>query len=142
MVIKIKTLFLGLVLLAGMFTILAPQSVSAGTGDPEASTGGGGSEESGACGVETTILQCNGGDSNENPIIRTFMEIFDFFAVGIGILVVIGIIIGGIKYVTANGNTSQAEQGITTIVNAVIGLLLFIFMFALVNWLVPGGLFT
>lgn len=106
----------------------------------QAGTGDGGSEASGSCGVGTTILKCDG--AGENPITRVFVEIFEFIAVGVGIITVAGIIFGGIKYATANGNTSQAEQGITTIVNAVIGLLLFIFMYALLNWLVPGGLFT
>jgi hypothetical protein len=108
--------------------------------EPTAAEGDGGNATGQACGVETVILGCSG--AGDNPIIRVFMEVFNFFAVGIGILTVAGIILGGIKYATANGNTSQAEQGITTIVNAVIGLLLFIFMFALLNWLVPGGLFS
>jgi len=111
------------------------------SGNPAQSTGGGGtSGKDGACGVDTVILQCSG--AGENPIIRAFVEIFNFLAVGVGILTVLGIILGGIKYITANGNSSQAEQGITIIVNAVIGLLLFIFMFSLINWLVPGGLFS
>ncbi len=101
---------------------------------------GNGNANGGTCGVDTVILGCSG--SGPNPIIRTFMEIFEFFAVGVGILVVGGIIFGGIRYATANGNTSQAEQGVSIIVNAIIGLLLFIFMFVLVNWLVPGGIFA
>lgn len=57
----------------------------------------------------------------------------------VGIAVVGGITWGGILYTTSNGNASKAQQGITTIVNSVIGLLLFIFLFALANFLVPGG---
>lgn len=114
-------------------------SVPAVAEAPQADGTDGGNTFGQACGVETVILGCSG--AGDNPIIRVFMEVFNFFAVGIGILTVAGIILGGIKYATANGNTSQAEQGITTIVNSVIGLLLFIFMFALLNWLVPGGLF-
>lgn len=109
-------------------------------GAPQTDASSGGNDNNKSCGVNTVILGCSGAGSE--PITRVFMEIFNFFAVGIGILVVAGIIMGGIRYATANGNTGQAEQGITIIVNAIIGLLLFIFMFALVNWLVPGGLFS
>lgn len=57
----------------------------------------------------------------------------------VGIAVVGGITWGGMLYASSNGNASKAQQGITVIVNAVIGLLLFIFMFAIANFLVPGG---
>ena len=58
----------------------------------------------------------------------------------VGIAVVCGIVWGGMLYSTSNGNASKAQQGISFIINAVIGLLLFIFMFALANFLVPGGI--
>lgn len=103
------------------------------------STGGNTNEDGQSCGVDTTILGCSGAGSN--PIISAFVEIFEFIAAGVGILTIGGIIFGGIRYATANGNTSQAEQGVSIITNAVIGLLLFIFMYALLNFLVPGGLF-
>lgn len=65
--------------------------------------------------------------------------IFRLLAGIVGIAVVGGIAWGGMLYASSNGNASKAQQGITTIVNAVIGLLLFIFMFAITNFLVPGG---
>ena len=93
-----------------------------------------------SCGVPTTLIKCSG--SGDNEIVKAFVEIFNFASIGVGILVVAGIIFGGLRYATANGNSSQASQGMTYIVNSIIGLLVFIFMFAIVNWLVPGGLFS
>lgn len=81
----------------------------------------------------------NGGVTN--PIIIGLLEIFNFLAIGVGLVVTGGIIYGGILYATANGNASKGQQGITIITNSVIGLLLFIFMYAILNYLVPGGLF-
>lgn len=109
------------------------------TSGPQADYDEHGNKDGEACGVGTVILGCSGGGGN--PIYAAFMEVFNFFAIGIGILVVAGIIMGGIRYATAGGNTGQAQQGISIITNAVIGLLLFLFMYALINWLVPGGLF-
>lgn len=107
---------------------------------PEASEEEHGNVDGGGCGVETTVLGCSG--AGGDPITRVFVEIFNFIAAGVGILAIAGIIMGGIQYATASGDSSKASQGVNVIVNAVIGLLLFIFMFALINWLVPGGLFS
>ncbi len=63
----------------------------------------------------------------------------NFLAIGVGIAVVGGIVWGAIRYTTANGNAAQAQQGVSVIINAIIGLVLFIFMFAIINFLVPGG---
>ena len=79
--------------------------------------------------------------SATNPIMVGLLEIFNFLAVGVGVAVTGGIIYGAIRYITSNGNASQSQQGVTVIVNSVIGLLLFIFMYAILNYLVPGGLF-
>jgi len=67
--------------------------------------------------------------------------VFGVLASLVGIAVVAGISWGGMLYATSNGNSAKAQQGITTIVNAVIGLLIFIFLFAITNFLVPGGIF-
>lgn len=76
-----------------------------------------------------------------NPIIVALLDIFNFLAIGVGIVVTGGIVYGGILYSTANGNASQGQKAVTIIVNSIIGLLLFIFMYAILNFLVPGRLF-
>lgn len=94
----------------------------------------------GCADIKTSIIKCDntGGD----PIISILLQVINFLAVGVGIAVVGGIIWGGMLYASSNGDSSKTKQGISVIVNAVIGLLLFIFMYALINYLVPGGLFT
>jgi len=67
--------------------------------------------------------------------------IFGVLASLVGVAVVGGIAWGGMLYTTSNGNSAKAQQGITVIVNSVIGLLLFIFLFAITNFLIPGGVF-
>lgn len=90
--------------------------------------------------IKTSIdFGCSG---NGNGIEQLFLVAVNFLAIGVGVAVVGGIVLGALRYSSANGNASQAQQGITYILNAVVGLILFIFMYAIINFLVPGGLFT
>lgn len=88
----------------------------------------------------TSIIKCDvdGG----NPVMSIVIQVINFLAVGVGIAVVGGIAWGGIVYASSNGDPGKTKQAITIIVNAVVGLLLFIFMYAFINFLVPGGLFN
>lgn len=81
-----------------------------------------------------------GGSFLDNPIVVTLTAILGLLAGAVGLVVTGGIVYGGFLYMTARGNSSQTQQAITVIVNACIGLLLFIFMFALLNFIVPGGI--
>lgn len=80
--------------------------------------------------------------SHSNPIFSILIVAINFMAVGVGILVVGGIVWGSFLYVTSNGNSSKSQEAVTIIMNAVIGLFCFAFLYAAVNFLVPGGLFT
>ena len=77
---------------------------------------------------------------NKNVDIKCLaVEVLSFLSIGVGIAVVGGIAAGGVVYSTAEGNPGKAQKGITIIVNAVIGLVLYMLLFFIVNWLVPGG---
>lgn len=77
----------------------------------------------------------------ENQIICTILLIFNWLAIGVGTVVVIMVIVGAIQYMTASGSQDQAKKGIKTIRNAIVALLLYLVMWALLNFLVPGGMF-
>lgn len=79
-------------------------------------------------------------DIAENPIFFYLRNILVFLAGGVGLAVVGGIIFGAYMYITARGNVSQTQNGQNTIINSVIGLMLFIFMFAILQFLIPGGI--
>lgn len=127
------------IIIAVMITTLLPavsQAASCGTTPIYDSQG----KKIGEKPIATAIeYGCSG---TGDPISQLFLVVVNFMAVGVGIAVVGGIVFGGLRYATADGNASNAQQGITFIVNSVIGLLLFIFMYAIINFLVPGGLFT
>ena len=88
-------------------------------------------------GVKTSIdYSCYTGTDGASAIA---LSIVSFLAIGVGITVVGGIVWGAIRYTSANGNASQAQEGIKTIVGSIIGLLVFIFMYSILNFLLPGG---
>jgi len=78
---------------------------------------------------------------NLNPIVDIMFAIFRFLSAGVGLIVVGSIIIAGIQYSAARGNPQATQNAIKRISNALIGLLVYIFLFAIANFLVPGGMF-
>lgn len=55
---------------------------------------------------------------------------------GVGVIAVIAIIIGGIRYTTSNGDQGSITSAKNTIMYAVIGLIVAIIAFAIVRWVV------
>ncbi len=50
-----------------------------------------------------------------------------------GIVAVFFLIIGGYRYITAQGNAEQAEKGRSTVINAIIGIVIIIMSYVIVN---------
>ena len=81
-------------------------------------------------------------ESGCNTIVNTYIEpITNFLAAGVGIIVVIMVVVGGIQYSTSAGNPQAAQAAKGRIINALIALVVFAFMYALLQWLIPGGIF-
>ncbi len=57
----------------------------------------------------------------------------------VGILAVVMIIYSGIRYITAHGDKSQVESAKNTLIYSIVGLVVAIVAYAVVNWVV--GLF-
>lgn len=78
----------------------------------------------------------------EGAIISLFRAIVQFLSIGVGLAITGGIIYGGMLYASARDNSSQVEKSKTIITNSIIGLILYILLVAISNFLIPGGLFT
>ena len=63
----------------------------------------------------------------------------DFLAAGVGIVAVIMVVIGGIQYTTSQDDPQKVAAAKSRIINALFALLIFAFMWSLLQWLVPGG---
>jgi len=78
---------------------------------------------------------------NQNDLFKKYLNPFiAFLSIVVGIAVVIGIIVGGIQYITSGGDPQAAANGKRHLRNAVIAFLMYLFLYALLNFLIPGGL--
>ena len=78
---------------------------------------------------------------NNSQIVKDLQNIVDFLSAGVGIIVIGVIILGGIQYSMAGDNASAITAARQRILNGLIALLAFIFLFGFVQWLIPGGIF-
>lgn len=111
----------------------------AGQGTNNNNSGGQVKADGGDCGgAKTAILDC-GGKSGEEAIAEILRQFIFILSVGVGIVAVGGIVFGAVLYASARDNASQTQKAVEIIRNTVIGIILYVFMVSLVNWLVPGG---
>jgi hypothetical protein len=88
------------------------------------------------------IEKVKDGDKNAcaNGIYDLLNQAIAFLSAGIGIVVVIMIIVGGIQYSSAGGDPQKVAQAKSKITNALLALVAYIFLYAILDWLIPGGL--
>lgn len=124
------TLAMGLVstlAFAGATTVAAATDCSAG-GTPNAPVC---QAQKGVDGIGGTTKGNTAADFNN--LIKQIINILLFL---IGAIAVIMIIIGGIRYTTSGGDSSQAKGARDTILYAVIGLVIAIMAYAIVNFVI------
>lgn len=146
---KIKQTVVSMALLMGVGTFfIAPAALAAECG-----------------GVQTAIISCNengkitckdGSTPNNNrctdgsspsPVdsngVWGILKLaINIMTTGVGILAVGGIVYGSILYTSAGGSSEQTKKAIGIITNVVIGLIAYALMFAITNFLIPGGLLS
>lgn len=105
-----------------------------GTNPPSGNPGDCGKDPAGASGNCKTLEKCDLISIYLNPTIQLFSAL-------VGIVIVISIVIGGIQYASSAGDPQAAAAAKGRIRNAIIALLAFLFLYALLNFLIPGGLF-
>ena len=89
----------------------------------------------GKCNDPTTL-------TTDNCSIVAYLVLFTRVLSGlVGIIVIAMIVIGGIQYSTARNDPQAIAAARGRIINALIALLFYIFIFAILQWLVPGGVF-
>ncbi len=121
-----------------------------GTTDATDTTGTTGTnpETGGAAGTDATASDASGGDSStlcgatktdDAPdIIKNIINTILFV---LGMIAVIMIVIGGIRYTTSNGDASSVKGAKDTVLYAVVGLVVAIMAYAIVNFVLDrlGG---
>lgn len=81
-------------------------------------------------------------DKKIGPIEDLAYAIIRFLSVGVGLVMVASIIYAGIQYSSSEGSPEATVAAKKRIQNAIIGLVFYLFIFAFVQYLVPGGLFV
>lgn len=86
---------------------------------------------------------CEGEDLNSGNcrIVHWVVVFINVLSAMVGITVVIMVIIGGIQYSAAGDDPQKVQEAKKKISNALLALVAFIFMYAFLQWVVPGGLF-
>ncbi len=75
---------------------------------------------------------CQNKDEKEGDIVTTVINTLLFIT---GLLSVIMIIVGGLRYTTSRGNQNSITEAKNTILYAVVGLVVSLVAFAIVNWI-------
>lgn len=81
-------------------------------------------------------------DANKpgGPIFVYLAMIIKFLSGAIGLVIVLMIVVVGVQYITSAGDPGRVKEAKTRITNAITGLVLFVLMFAILNFLIPGGI--
>lgn len=88
---------------------------------------------------DASAKTCSGNDCS-GLIVHYINPLIKLLAGLVGILVVIGVIVGGIQISSAGGDPGKVIAGRKRITNAIIALIAYLFMFAFLQWLLPGGI--
>lgn len=79
-----------------------------------------------------------GGDEEKNTLGARFEDVVNVMLYVLGAIAVIMIVIGGIRYATSGGDSSSIKGAKDTILYAVIGLIVAILAYAIVNFVLDS----
>lgn len=91
--------------------------------------------QSGSSSPTCTQKSCNFVSNYINPTINLLSSI-------VGLVIVASIIVGGIQYSSSGGDPQKAAKAKTRITNSLIAFLAFIFLYAFLQFIIPGGLLS
>lgn len=96
-------------------------------------------------GVDTALIKCDQGDGKDlkdNGIWGLLLIIINILTAGVGIMAVGGVIYGSILYTSSGNSPDQVKKAKQTIINVVIGVVMFALMYSFLNFIIPGGIFN
>ena len=75
-----------------------------------------------------------------NAIMDMLFGIINFLSAGVGVVLIFSTVLAGIQWSAARDNPGSVEKAKSRLLSNLLALGLFIFAWALLNFLVPGGL--
>lgn len=128
-----KQLFKTLISSVAVIGVLLGSSVVVGNQSVHALDCAGADKSTAACQLQGGVNKV-GGDNNTTDLTTFITNIINIMLFIAGAVAVIMIIIGGIRYVTSNGDQAQVKSAKDTILYSVVGLVVAILAFAIVNF--------
>ena len=87
----------------------------------------------------SSIAECNIAEEHgTNNLMKTINDIINVVLGALGIVAVVVIIIGGIGFVTSQGDAARVTKARNTILYGVVGLVVALLAFAIVNFVLKG----
>lgn len=135
---KVSVMVVAALAVLSIYTVAAPIAV-ADCGDIKTSIIG-----DGVCGAKGTPGAINNKSTNaqDNGVWKILIFILQIMTAGVGVLGVAGIVYGAVLYTTAADKAEQTKKAIGVITNVVIGIIAYGLMYLVLNFLIPGGIFT
>lgn len=99
------------------------------------------------CKSQAASAYCKSCQSNNpvegcNAIIDATFAIIRLITDGVGLVVIGSIVFAGIQYSTSRGDPGKTKEAVTRIRNTIIALLVYIFAYAILNYVLPAGFFA
>ena len=92
-------------------------------------------------GADTAIISCSEGEG-EGALWGLINLAITILTAGVGVLALAGIVYGAVLYTSAGGNPEQVKKAKGIFTNVAIGVIAFAGMYALLNFIIPGGVFN
>ena len=90
-------------------------------------------------GAETSVISCDG--TGSAAIINIIKQVIKILTAGVLVAAVGAVIYGAFLYTTSEGSPDKIKKAREVWTNTVIGIIMFAFMVAITNFIIPGGVF-
>lgn len=90
-------------------------------------------------GADTSIITCSG--EGQEAIIDILKLVIQIMTAGVGVLAIGAVAFGGVVYASSSGEPGKMKKAYEIWTNTAIGVLLFVFLVAITNFMIPGGVF-
>lgn len=94
-------------------------------------------------GIQTAVVDCAGAkDTTGSPVVAILVMAIQILTGAVGVVAIGALVYAGILYSSASSDAGQVTKAKDIIRNTIIGLILFALMATVLNFLIPGGLFS
>ena len=91
---------------------------------------------------KTAILKITSGCNDGSAMFDILGMVLSVVTYGVGAAAIIGVLITGYQYITARDNSAQVMKAKKRLFQIVIGLVVWVMIWGILQFLLPGGLFA